>query len=88
MELGENLYYSLIGELIEPIKGVDNAFADGEPCARLYHEVQEAYQSLRERLDVEDEDEDVETIIDSLLMIQKHLCLEMFKLGCKYGQKS
>lgn len=88
MELGEELYYSLIGELIEPIKSVPNAFADGEPCAQLYHEVQEAYRRLRERLDVEDEDEDVETIIDSLLMIQKHLCMEMFELGWKNGRKS
>lgn len=83
MERRESLYYSLIGELIEPIKGVPNAFADGEPCARLYLDVQEAYQRLRERLDVEDEDEDIETIIGSLLMIQQHLCMEMFEHGRK-----
>lgn len=86
MERREALYYSLIGELIEPIQGVPNAFADGELCAQLYHDVQEAYQRLRERMDVEDEDEDIETIIDSLLMIQKHLCMEMFELGSKYGR--
>ena len=85
MEQREDLYYSLIGELIEPVKGVPNAFADGEPCAQLYLDVQKAYQRLRDRLEVEDEDEDVETIIDSLLMIQKILCLKMFELGRRYG---
>lgn len=86
MELKEAVYYSLIGELIDPIPGVRNAFGEGEQCSQMYTEVQEAYQRLRERLKIEDEDADVETIIDSLLMIQKLLCVEMFELGRKYCQ--
>lgn len=86
MDLRESVYFSLIGELIEPMQGVRNAFAEGELCAQLYKEAQDAYQRIRERLGIEDEDTDVETIIDSLLMIQKHLCMEMFELGSKYGQ--
>lgn len=86
MEIKEAVYFSLIGELVEPVQGVRNALGEGEKCAQLYTEVQEGYQRIRERLDIEDEDADVETIIDSLLMIQKELCMEMFELGHKYGQ--
>mgnify|MGYP006955466334 FL=1 len=41
----------------------------------------DAYERLRERLGVTDEDEDVEIIIDSLLAIQRKLCREMFELA-------
>ena len=46
-----------------------------------YEEMLDAYARLRERLGVEDEDEDVEIIINSLLAIQQKLCLEMFYLA-------
>lgn len=41
----------------------------------------DAYERLRERLGVGDEDADVEIMIDSLLSIQRELCLQMFDLG-------
>lgn len=85
MEFAEAVYFSLIGELIEPVPDVRNAFGAGEPCAEHYAQAQEAYERLRKRLGVVDEDGDVETMIDSLLMIQKDLCVEMFELGRRFA---
>ena len=83
MAIAELIYESLIGELVEPIRGVPNAFAQGSRCDDGYRQMLEAYERLRERLGVTDEDDDVEIIIDSLLAIQRELCLEMYHLLCK-----
>lgn len=81
MDYAELVYESLIGELVEPIKYVPNAFEPGSHCAARYQEMLDAYERLRGRLGVEDEDIDVEIIIDSLLDIQRELCLEMYDLA-------
>ena len=82
MNISELVYESLIGELVDPIKDVPNAFEPGSYCESQYRQVLEAYERLRGRLGVADEDPDVEIIIDSLLEIQRKLCMEMFDLGC------
>ena len=82
MDHAELVYESLIGELVEPVRYVPNAFEAGSYCSERYQEVLDAYARLRERLGVVDEDDDVETIIDALLGIQRKLCLEMFRLAC------
>ena len=81
MNISELVYESLIGELIVPIKDVPNAFEPGSYCETRYQQVLEAYERLRGRLGVADEDPDIEIIIDSLLEIQRKLCLEMFVLA-------
>jgi len=81
MEFAELVYESLIGELIEPIEHVPNAFAPGSYCEARYQEMLEAYGRLRDRLGAVDEDADVEIVIDSLLAIQRKLCLEMYDLA-------
>ena len=81
MNISELVYESLIGELVDPIKDVPNAFEPGSYCETRYHQVLEAYERLRGRLGVTDEDPDVEIIIDSLLEIQRKLCMEMFDLA-------
>ena len=81
MNISELVYESLIGELVDPIKDVPNAFEPGSYCETRYRQVLEAYERLRGRLGVEDEDPDVEIIIDSLLEIQRKLCMEMFDLA-------
>jgi hypothetical protein len=81
MNISELVYESLIGELIDPIKDVPNAFEPGSYCETRYRQVLEAYERLRGRLGVTDEDPDVEIIIDSLLEIQRKLCMEMFDLA-------
>ena len=81
MNISELVYESLIGELVDPIKDVPNAFEPGRYCETRYQQVLEAYERLRGRLGAADEDPDVEIIIDSLLEIQRKLCVEMFDLA-------
>ena len=81
MNISEFVYESLIGELVDPIKDVPNAFEPGSYCETRYRRVLEAYERLRGRLGVADEDPDVEIIIDSLLEIQRKLCMEMYDLA-------
>ena len=76
----EDVYYTLCGELCEEyaVPGIENAYAEGAACDVLYNEISEAYERLRNRLDVIDEDGDVEVIINS---IQHILCEKMFLYG-------
>lgn len=83
MKIAELVYESLIGELVDPIENVPNAFEVGSYCEARYQEMLEDYERVLERLGLEDEDEDVEIIINSLLAIQRRLCLEMFELARK-----
>ena len=81
----ELVYDSLNGHLNEPLPQVENAFAVGSECERLYGEVLAAYGRLCERLGAGEEDEDVEMIINSLLEIQKRLCTAMYNYGALFG---
>ena len=79
----EDIYYTMLGEMSPgyEVPGVENAFAPGQSCERAYEDVTAAYQRLRDRLGVVDEDEDVELIIDSMTTIQRELCRRMFELA-------
>lgn len=66
--------------------GVGNAFAEGSYCASCYHEIWEAYERLRERLGVKDEDKDVEAIIRAYEDVQRELCCLMYHYGAKFGE--
>ena len=83
MKIAELVYESLIGELMEPIENVPNAFEPGSYCDEQNQEMLKAYARVRDRLGVVDEDEDIEVIIESLLDIQRILCVEMFDLAMK-----
>ena len=76
----ELIYLSVIGELVEPLPGIPNAFAPGQRCDVLYQQIYEARCRLCQRLGVE-EDPDVEQILDSFFEINRELCLEMYLLG-------
>ena len=56
MNISELVYESLIGELVDSIKDVPNAFEPGSYCESQYRQVLEAYERLRGRLGVADED--------------------------------
>ena len=81
-QLAQDVYDSLCGELLPEyrVPWVENAFREGGFCAEKYAEVYDARLRLGARLGTE-EDADVEIIIDSLLAIQRHLCLAMFQYG-------
>lgn len=81
----EDIYDSIQGELLIPVPGVENAFAEGSLCHQLYQDMLDAYARVCERLGCADEDQDVETIINSLLTIQKELCRRMYFYGCKFS---
>jgi hypothetical protein len=59
---------------------VEDEFAGGKECGRLYSEVYEAKQRLLERLE-ESEDADIETIISNMEAISKILSLRMYDYG-------
>ena len=89
MITAETVYETLIGDYEEKynVPGVDNAFAEGSECDRLYQEVYEANRRLCERLGREDEDPDVELILGNLLEITRRLCLEMYRYGQQFPLK-
>ena len=59
---------------------VEDEFAEGKICARLYDEVCIIRHRLFERLD-SDDDRDVERLTDILLEIGRHLSFKMFDYG-------
>ena len=83
----EAVYQSILGELIEPVKGVENAFAEGSACDQRYEEMLAAYQRLKERLNAGEEDPDVEIIINAMMRITDHLCYTMFAYGWKLAKE-
>lgn len=78
-----HVYNTLIGAYIPGcgVPGVENAFAEDAPCLKLYSNALDAYQRLCDRLNVLDEDDDVEVIFQSLLMISQILGEKMFYYG-------
>lgn len=87
--IAEDVYYSLLGQLIPEyaVPWVDDAFAMDSSCDQQYNRIHAAYTRLRERLEEEDEDADVEILIDAFLSIQEELCLKMFQYGVEYAKK-
>ena len=85
----EDVYYSVVGELSEEyrVPGVDNVFERGMRCDILYEDMLAAYERLRDRLGVEDADDDVEIIISALMDIGKETAMAMYRCGAKFGYK-
>lgn len=86
MEIGEQVYETLLNAVEEEYRlpWVTPVFVPGHPCFDAYCDLQVAYDRLRQRLDVQDENADVEAIIDCLLKHGKILALEMFRYGMLY----
>ena len=80
MDRWEDIYDSMMGELVEPCPGIANAFAPGEKCEKLYEEIFQANRRLCARLGVE-EDEDVEEIISNFFAMNQELCRRMYCYG-------
>ena len=85
-----NVYDSLQGLLMDEacVPGVQSVFEEGMPCQEKYTEMLSAYERLCRRLDAENEDRDVETIISSLMEISRILGYEMFRYGAEFAQVS
>lgn len=85
MELNKQVYYTLLGMLLDPLDDVENLFEEGKPCEQWYSDVYDAYMRLCDRLGVQDEDKDVEIIISSLLRIQDKIAYQMYHYGATFG---
>ena len=83
----EAVYETLVGELIEKyqVPGIENMFANGSQCVLLYSQMRQAYDRLLDRLDIQDEDADIEEIICILTDIQKLVALRMYEIGMLIG---
>lgn len=83
----ETVFYTLHGTISEPyrIPGVINAFAEGSACSQAYCALSLAYERLRERLGVIDEDEDVEIILQSYMRIEEEIAYYMYRYGALFG---
>lgn len=83
----EAVYMTLTGDLCEEnrVPGVENLYAEGAPCDRLYREMWDAYLRLLDRLGCKDEDPDVDIIIDSLLRICEIVGHGMYRCGEKFA---
>ncbi len=81
------IYDTLSDLLLEEyrVPGVENAFADGTPCAVLYAGVLESQSRLLRRLHVSEDDPDLEQIIENLTQISKILGCKMFEYGVRYS---
>ena len=88
-EIIDDVYYSLQGVLMPEarIPWVKDLFLPGSLCDLAYSHMLDAYERLRDRLGVPDEDADVETIINSLMEIQGILSREMFRCGLEYARR-
>ena len=62
---------------------IEDEFAEGKECCILYEGIYQAERNLCERLG-EDENEDVETILNSMEKITRILAMKMYEYG-KYG---
>ena len=82
MNQAEKIYDTLNGAFCDGlgVPGVEDAFAPGSECARLYTEIYDANRRLCSRLGLE-EDRDVETIISSGMSICRILGLKMYEHG-------
>lgn len=70
---------------MEPVPGVENAFAPGAPCEGYYKEILDAYCRLCFRLGDLEEDPDVEAILSASMSITDILCQKMYEYGEKFG---
>ena len=86
----EEIYYTLIGQMVPEyqVPGVADAFAPDSLCDEAWNTLTAARDRLLERLRVPEEDADLEILMDQYALIQKDLCLRMFRLGFAMGATS
>ena len=84
----EAVYDSAQGLLVPEcsLSWVTDLFTTGSCCDAAYGRMTEAYDRLRTRLGVEDEDRDVEMILNCQEEIRRALCRELFRCGMVYQQ--
>ncbi|MDO5783487.1 MAG: hypothetical protein Q4P20_00330 [Eubacteriales bacterium] len=90
--LAERVYDIVMGLIdhkdypIPQVEFVENAFADGEPCERLYEQMHDAAARVYKRLGME-KDRDVEDIIYRWMDMMHIVSIKMFEYGMKFAQE-
>ncbi len=81
MQLYDEIYYSLIGEMAEDsaLPWIPNAFSPGGECEQAYTRLLAARDRVAEKLGVE-EDPDLEQMLQEMLTIQHILCKKIIEL--------
>ena len=67
------------------IPNVENLYQEGKPYYQCYEDVFHAYERLRDRLGVIDEDEDVEIMINAFLDMETLVAEKMFFYGAHFA---
>lgn len=85
----QDVYDTLNGEMLPGmgVQGVENLFAPGAECERLYEGVYNAERRLEARLGAQSHDDDVERIIGNMTQIQMIMCRYMYYYGAKFGMR-
>ena len=88
MTLEEQVCDCLLGQLVteKTLDWVENIYTDGSEYDRNYAAVLAAYGRLCQRLGTDEEDDDVEIIINSMLANEQVVALKMFELGIRYAK--
>ena len=83
------IYEAMTGSDNSEVPWVPNAWAEDTAFARGYELLRQLRESLALRLGIEDfcEDENMESIMDAVLMIQEDLCRRMFYCTLRYVLK-
>lgn len=81
MQLYDEIYYSLIGEMAEDsaLPWVPNAFSPGSECEQAYTRLLAARNRVNKKLGAED-DPDLEQMLQEMLTIQHILCKKIMEL--------
>ncbi len=81
MDLYDEIYYSLIGEMNEDaaLAWVPNAFAEGSACDAAYNRLLTARNNLLEKLGC-DEDPELSRMLEEMDTISHLLCREVMAL--------
>ena len=88
MTLEEQVCDCLLGQFVteKTLDWVENIYTDGSEYDRNYAAVLAAYGRLCQRLGTDEEDDDVEIIINSMLANEQVVALKMFELGIRYAK--
>jgi len=85
----DRVYDTLQGNLTEAacVPGVANLFAEGSLCDSLYDNIHAAYARLLDKLDEQNEDQDLEIIVNSFLGLCRETGRAMYYLGAQFASK-
>lgn len=85
----ERVHLTLCGVLVETcrVPGVENIFASGGINLKLYSDAMDAYDRICVRLGVDEEDDDLEIIINSVLDLEQEMSCRMYRYGVQFGTR-